>query len=65
MAEIKVEKKRSNNILPWILGLVLLALVVWGLSRMGNRDQDRTDTTNTNQGAAVIETVDVFSVRAA
>jgi hypothetical protein len=66
MAEIKVEKKRSNNILPWILGLVLLALVVWGLSRMGNRDQDRTDNQGTaNQGAAVIEVVDVFSVRAA
>jgi hypothetical protein len=65
MAEIKVEKKRSNNILPWILGLVLLALVVWGLSRMGDRDEGRTDTTNTNQGAAVIEVVDVFSVRAA
>jgi len=64
MAEIKVEKKRSNNILPWILGLVLLALVVWGLSRMGDRDRDRTDTTN-KQGAAVIELVDVFSVRAA
>ena len=65
MAEIKVEKKRSNNILPWILGLVLLALVVWGLSRMGDRDENRTDTTNTNQGAAVIEGEDVFSVRAA
>jgi hypothetical protein len=64
MAEIKVEKKRSNNILPWILGLVLLALVVWGLSQMGDRDRDQTDTT-TNQGAAVIEVVDVFSVRAA
>lgn len=65
MAEIKVEKKSSNNILPWIVGLVLLALVVWGLSRMGDRDEGRTDTTNTNQGAAVIEVVDVFSVRAA
>jgi hypothetical protein len=64
MAEIKVEKKRSNNILPWILGLALLALVVWGLSRMGDRDQDRTDTT-TNQGALTIELVDAFSVRAA
>jgi hypothetical protein len=64
MAEIKVEKKRSNSILPWILGLALLALVVWGLSRMGDRDRDRTDTTN-KQGAAVIELVDVFSVRAA
>lgn len=64
MAEIKVEKKRSPNILPWILGLVLLALVVWGLSRMGHRDRDRTDTT-TNQGAAVIELADAFGVRAA
>lgn len=65
MAEIKVEKKRSNNILPWVLGLVLLALVVWGLSRMGDRDRDRTDTNTQQQGAVVIELVDAFSVRAA
>lgn len=64
MAEIKVEKKRSPNILPWILGLVLLALVAWGLSNMGDRDRDRTDTT-TDQGAAVIELADEFAVRAA
>jgi hypothetical protein len=31
---------------------------------MGNRDRDQTDTT-TNQGAAVIEVVDAFAVRAA
>lgn len=34
MAEIKIERKRS--ILPWIIGLVLLVLVVWGLSKAAN-----------------------------
>lgn len=38
MAEIKVERKKKSSILPWILGLALLALVVWGLSRMGERN---------------------------
>jgi len=36
MAEIRVEKKKKSSILPWILGLALLALVVWGLSQMGD-----------------------------
>lgn len=31
MAEISVERK---SLLPWILGLALLALLLWGLVRM-------------------------------
>jgi hypothetical protein len=30
VAEIKIERKR-RPILPWIIGLVLLLLVLWGL----------------------------------
>lgn len=41
MAEIKVEPKKKNSILPWILGLALLALALWGISQM--RDNDRDD----------------------
>lgn len=33
MAEIKIEPKRRANVLPWILGLVLLALVILGSAR--------------------------------
>lgn len=67
MAEIKVERKKKSSILPWVLGLALLALVVWGLSRMGDRDDDRAE----NQGAALelsapitfVDFVDAFSIR--
>jgi len=58
MAEIKVEKKKKSSILPWILGLALLALVVWGLSRMGDRDDDRTE----NQGASLELSAPIMSV---
>lgn len=40
MAEIKVEPKKKNSILPWILGLALLALALWGISQMRDNDQD-------------------------
>jgi hypothetical protein len=53
MAEIKVEKKRSSSILPWILGLALVALLIWAFTQLNDRDEDRT----TSQGAAVIEMI--------
>lgn len=31
MADIRIEKEKSTSILPWILGLLLLALVAWGV----------------------------------
>lgn len=40
MAEIRVEQKERRNLLPWILGLALLALVLWGLAQMNDRDDD-------------------------
>ena len=42
MAEIRVEKKKTN-IWPWIIGLILLALIIWGLSEGFN---DGNDTRN-------------------
>jgi len=38
MAEIRVERKR-RNLLPWILALLLVVLVIWGLSSMTRRDR--------------------------
>jgi len=41
MAEIKVDRvERKRSILPWILGLALLALALWGISRMMDDDRD-------------------------
>lgn len=50
MAEIKVEKKRSSA-LPWIIGLLLLGFILWGVSRM--MSNDRTDDTTNRTGALV------------
>ena len=51
MAEIRVERKERRSLLPWILGLVLLALVVWGLMEMGDRDR----TTGDNGAASSVD----------
>ena len=36
MAEIKIERRR-NSLLPWIVGLVLLALVILGAASAAHR----------------------------
>lgn len=38
MAEIKIERKQ-RSLLPWILGLVLLLLVIWALTKTMNRSE--------------------------
>lgn len=43
MAEIRVEKKERRSMLPWILGLLLLALVLWGISEMMAGDDDAAE----------------------
>lgn len=43
MAEIRVERKERRSMLPWILGLLLLALVLWGISEMMAGDDDVDD----------------------
>jgi hypothetical protein len=37
VAEIKIEPKRRVNVLPWILGLILLALVILGAASAAHR----------------------------
>jgi hypothetical protein len=39
VAEIRIERKQHSSLLPWILGLVLLALLIWGLVEAMDRDQ--------------------------
>lgn len=31
MAEIRIERKQYSSLLPWLFGLALLALLIWGL----------------------------------
>lgn len=43
MAEIRVERKRTS-LLPWILGILLLALVIWAVAESMDNDVDDADT---------------------
>jgi hypothetical protein len=47
MAEIRVEHKPKRKIWPLILGLLVAALLVWGLLATMNNDRD--DNTNVAQ----------------
>ena len=41
MAQIRIEEKESNNILPWIFGLLLLGLLAWaGFAFLDDEDND-------------------------
>ncbi len=37
MAEIKIEPKRRVNVLPWVVGLVLLVLVILAAATAAHR----------------------------
>lgn len=41
MADINVERK-GPSIWPWIVGLIVLALLIWALVEMFGRDDDAT-----------------------
>lgn len=41
MADINVERKQ-RSIWPWIIGLLVLALLIWGASEMLGGDDDET-----------------------
>ena len=45
MAEIHVERKRTTNIWPWIIGLILAALLIWALYSVMDRDDGVVDDT--------------------
>jgi hypothetical protein len=41
--------------MPWILGLALLALVLWGLAQMNDRDDDTAVDTGASAAGVSIE----------
>lgn len=55
MAEIRVERKRKASIWPWILGLVVAALLVWGLTQARDNDRDGQETQDTAQISSLLE----------
>ena len=44
MAEIRLEEKKSGSILPWIIGLLLLALIIWGVAEAFEETDDEIVT---------------------
>jgi hypothetical protein len=50
MAEIHVERKPTRKIWPLILGLLVAALVIWGLVAMMN-NRDETDAAQLQQSS--------------
>lgn len=69
MAEIHIEKKKSNLWL-WILGVVLIALLIWAIAAMTSRNRNRevvdhTAATSALQPAGVVLVVDAARTLAA
>ena len=57
MAEIRIEEKKKSSVLPWILGLLLLGLLIWGAAELFE-ESDELEADN-------IEEVDEVAVPAA
>lgn len=55
MAEIRVERKRKASIWPWILGLIVAALLVWGLTQARDNDRDTQEVQDTAQLSSLLE----------
>lgn len=53
MAEIRVERQERKSLLPWILGLALLALVLWGVMRMMDRNDAQPADGSAEVGVAI------------
>jgi len=53
VAEIKIERKQ-RGMMPWILALLLLVLVIWGVAKAMDR---RPPVPGTRTDAAAVDTV--------
>lgn len=64
MAEIRVERKRTS-LLPWILGILLLALILWAVAESMNNDADDANDANPAVSAIQLTIEEVVLARAA
>ena len=53
MAEIRVERKPKRKIWPLLLGLLVAALLVWGLMATMDNDRDETDAAQLQQSSLI------------
>lgn len=59
MADINVERKHGASVWPWIVGLIVLALLVWAVMQMGDGNAgDRALYDDTTGVAPAAETLD-------
>jgi hypothetical protein len=49
MADIDIQEKRGPGLWPWLIGLVALALVVWGVVQYMDNDEDLVATTTAEE----------------
>lgn len=65
MAEIELQKKRPS-IVPWIIGLVILVLLIWGLLQLVDREEEEVvadESAVPLTPAPAIATVEIIPVR--
>jgi Na+-transporting methylmalonyl-CoA/oxaloacetate decarboxylase gamma subunit len=54
VAEIKIERKQRSSLVPWLLALVLLVLVIWGVTKVMSRHPAAPDL---RPGAAAADAI--------
>ena len=59
MAQIRIEEKKGGSILPWILGLLILALAIWGVAELF--EEGGEELAETEYVAPVVDDVEEVS----
>jgi len=52
MADINVERSSGPSIWPWIIGLIVLALIIWALTQIFSRREPTTNVEPVGYGVA-------------
>ncbi len=40
MAQLDIQEKRSSTTWAWVIGIIVIALIIWGLWELFDRDAD-------------------------
>lgn len=52
MADLNLERKRGPLLWPWLVGLVVLALLIWGIAELVNTDRDNQQMAQADSAGA-------------
>ena len=55
MAQINIERKK-NPVWPWVLGLILLALIIWAIYEFGYKRNENEEFQEVNPNTGMIMT---------